>query len=261
MKEKFSYFDFLCNIIIGTLLLWAIMTLINELNTEIKFATDNVITDSLLLVILAFIIGHALQAKAKKTIEPALNKKYWYNSSPQQIYLIKEKSFCPKIKRDMIIGLLIAKFGFSEKDINKLNQESKEAKDLSEFCSYLCFTFLTDKGIGEKANIQNCFYYFFRGLTLSSLYSSIIFGSLFLYALITKLAIRPIELSCDFELIYPLVLAVLLFYFHYLFRDGAKLRAEAHIHEVFTSVIGYFVPYSKEKKKFGLLDLLKLLFK
>jgi hypothetical protein len=107
-----------------------------------KLNIDNIITESLLFILLSFLIGHVIQALAKSTVEKRINKINWNDSKPGEIYLIKGNPLCPEVKRKRIIELLHKKFRFSTKEIEfyeKLKQEAnvlleksqREAKELS----------------------------------------------------------------------------------------------------------------------------------
>jgi cbb3-type cytochrome oxidase subunit 3 len=122
------------------------------------------------------------------------------------------------------------------------DHENEEATVISHGMYRECFTFITDKGIGQKATKANEYYNFFRGLSTTCVYSTIISVMDCVY-----LSIRFFTNKTFVGLAHALTTLVLTIFFGYAvyaFRIRAKQRGELHVAEVFDSMAGYFAEKS-----------------
>lgn len=90
MKDRFSYFDFICYFIPGTLLLWVIVSFSEGFGVAQILSTTNTLTDVISFVVLAFIVGHLVQASEKSVLEKKIKQKYWNGVFFSEIFLLKD---------------------------------------------------------------------------------------------------------------------------------------------------------------------------
>jgi len=129
-------------------------------------------------------------------------------------------------------------FGLKAEDAQVLENGSDGAKAISDGMYRSCLTFITDEKTGEKAIKANEYYNFFRGLSTTSFYTSVILSIDFIYILVRSFIRRAT--SSAFQALVLLLLAIFFGYAVYAFRVRAKQRGELHVAEVFDSAAGYF---------------------
>jgi len=239
MKDKFTYFDFLAYFIPGTVLIWICIIAVKTLGLVSNLKTENIITDSLIFIVLAFVVGHFIQFRSKQRTEVTIKKKFWYGAFVSDQFLLKNNKFCSEFKRQKYIQLLQKHFELKPEEAQILEEpDNSEAKKVSNDMYRTCLTFVTDRKVGEKATKANEYYNFFRGLSTTCFYSSVILSFVCIYSLACFLR------NCtDFNIsrsLIPLLLAVFSGYSTYAFQIRAKQRGELHVTEVFESTIGYF---------------------
>lgn len=243
MKDKFTYFDFLAYFIPGAVILWICSVMAKDLGVLSALETGNVFTESLAFIVLAFVVGHFVQFRSKQKTEATIKEKYWSNAFVSEAFLLRDNEFCSEFKRRRYINLLQKHFGLAEESVNTLvDHESEEARVISHGMYRECFTFITDKGLGQKATKANEYYNFFRGLSTTCVYSIIVSVLDFVY-----LSIRFFTHRTFVGLAHSLTMLVLTIFFGYAvyaFRIRAKQRGELHVAEVFDSIAGYFAEKS-----------------
>jgi len=234
VKDKFSYFDFICYFIPGTVLIWAVLLFAKSLGILSSLATVNEFTDTLGFIIIAFISGHFIQYRAKLRLEPRIKKKYWKGAFVSEQYLIKNSGFCSEIDRQQYLKMAKDKFGYKEEELQKLDIISKESKEISHSIYRKAYALINNEGISERAAIANTYYNFFRGLTIASLYSAILF--------LLLLVIKIIEnwwgwnwVVIKRDLLIPAFLMTFFFYLKECFKERARQRGELHVEQVFNS--------------------------
>ncbi len=239
MKDKFTYFDFLVYFIPGTLLIWVCITAVKTLGLAANLKTENVITDSLTFIVLAFILGHFIQFRSKQRTESTIKKSFWSGSLVSEQFLVKNNKFCSEFERQRYIQILREHFTLGEDDIQILEKtDNPEAKKISHSMYQQCFSFITDKGIGDRAVKANEYFNFFRGLSTACVYSGFIFAIVFTFTLIRSLVNR---FYLDiFHLLILFLLAIFFCYASYTFRVRASQRGESHVADVFRSVASLF---------------------
>lgn len=247
MKEKFSYFDFICYFIPGALLIWAIILFVKNLEILSSLKTINEFTDTLGFIIIAFILGHFIQYRAKVKLEPSIKKKYWNGAFFSEQYLIKDKSFCSEIDRQKFLKMAKEKFGYNNKELQKLDSDSDDAKKISHSIYRKAYALINNEGIAERAATANTYYTFFRGLSTSSFYSALLFVAQFLI----KIGENWWAWSWNVikkDLIIPLLFVIFFFYLKECFKDRAKQRGELHVEQVFNSAYSFYVGGNKNVK-------------
>jgi hypothetical protein len=240
MKDKFSYFDFICYFIPGAVLIWTILLFAKGLGILNSFTTVNKFTDTLGFIIIAFILGHFVQYRAKLKLEPGIKKKYWNGVFVSKQYLIKNRNFCSEIDRQKFLKMAREKFGYTEEELQKLNTDSNEAKEISHSIYRKAYALINNEGIAERAATANTYYNFFRGLSTVSFYSA--------WLLILQFIIKAIEswfswswMTIKKDLLIPFSLGIFFFYLSECFKDRARQRGELHVEQVLNSAYTYYV--------------------
>jgi len=238
MKDKFTYFDFLAYFIPGAVILWICSVMAKDLGVLSVLEMGNVFTESLAFIVLAFVVGHFIQFRSRQKTEVTIKEKYWSNAFVSEAFLLKDNEFCSEFKRHRYINLLQKHFGLTGESAKILDDENEEARLISHGMYRECFTFITDKGIGQKSTKANEYYNFFRGLSTTCVYSTIVSAMDFVY-----LSIRFFTHRTFVGLAHALTMLALTIFFGYAvyaFRIRAKQRGELHVAEVFDSMAGYF---------------------
>ncbi len=172
MKDRLSYYDFLADFVPGTLFIVLVYFIAAETQVKVVLPSLNVLSDSLVFVVLAFVAGHFIQYFSKYTIEQIGKKVFWKGFFFSQWFLVQGSGFCPDFQRDHYVKVAKEDFGFSDstlaalevKDIDKAdNQALDKARNISQAIYRRFDAYASDKNIGGKALIQNTFYGFFRG--------------------------------------------------------------------------------------------------
>lgn len=243
MKNKLTYFDFLVYFIPGAAIIWICTVLAKYLGILSALKTGNILTESLAFIVLAFVVGNFIQYRSQRGTEIRIKKKHWSGAFVSERFLLKASKLCPEFKRQRYINLLQKYFVLDEKNAKILeDSESKEAREISHSMYRECFTFITDKGIGAKAIKANEYYNFFRGLSTTCAYLSIIFATGSTYLLVRFFANRTATNLAHAMIM--LLFTVLFGYAVHAFRISAKQRGELHVTEVFDSMTGYFTEKS-----------------
>ena len=227
MKDKFSYYDFLANIVPGLFLVWAL----NSISQDLIFG--NFITETLLFVVLAYILGLAIQFLSKYTIEWLIKVVFWSGSLYSHIFLIKEAKLISDEKRVRYLDLVKDKFDYKDPDLkildteNIFKEQNKEklikAKEVSHGIYQKIDSYTFDKGLAKKAHTQNIYYSLFRGLSLSFFITGLLF---------TALAILSSQFQTARSIIYP-SLSYILFI---VFMIRTKERGERYVKGLFESL-------------------------
>jgi hypothetical protein len=227
MKDKFSYYDFLANIIPGLLLAWILSS------TFQGFLFGNIVTGTFIFLVLAYILGLAIQFFSKYTIEWLIKVFFWSSSLYSSIILIKEAKIISDEKRSRLLGLVKNKFHYNDTDLKVLDTENifqgqnknklKQAKEVSHEIYRKLDSYTFDKGLAQKSHIQNIYYSLFRGLSLAFL----IIGLLF-----TALAIFSQQYQTTRNIIY-LAVSYILFI---VFLIRTKERGELYVKGLFESL-------------------------
>ncbi|VVB98834.1 Uncharacterised protein [uncultured archaeon] len=182
MQDKFSYYDFIANIIPGILILWGLNFASMTSRLLQKATTNNIATDTLTFIVLAYILGLAIQFLAKNSIEILLKHIFWKDTFFSELYLIKEANLCFESTREKILEYATNKFGYSKKQLNVLNTKNifanktklNLAMGLSQQIYRSLDAYTSDNSLAQKAHLQNIKYSMFRGISLAFFVLSII---------------------------------------------------------------------------------------
>lgn len=223
-------------------MIWAITIAVKSFGVFPPLKTDNIVIDSLIFIVLAFVVGHFVQFRSREKTQETIKKKFWNGTFVSNQFLIKDNKFCPDFKRQRYIQLLQEHFNLKSADAQILETpENPEAKTISDGMYRSCLTFITDQKIGEKATKANEYYNFFRGLSTTSFYSTIVFGISFIAILVQRFAESNFSFNAFYKsALIPFLLAIFFGYATRAFQIRAKQRGELHVAEVFDSMAGYF---------------------
>ncbi len=229
MSDKFSYYDFISNIVPGFYLAWALNNAFNIQN----FLFGNVVTESLTLIILVYILGQIIQFISKFTIEPLIKIIYWKGTFFSNIFMIKEANLCPEIIKKRYLNIISKKFNYKKEDLKILEsskifeKENKENRKKAEHLSYQIYRNIDhdtkDNNTAQKAHLQNNYYGLFRNLSVSSLILAIIYFAGFIFSFISSTTVN-ILLGIFF------LLALILFFIR------TKQRGELYIKGLYESL-------------------------
>lgn len=227
MKEKFTYYDFVANIIPGFFLVWAL----NSISKDLIFG--NVVTESLMFIILAYVLGLIIQYFSKYSIEYLVKRISWKGTFFSNIYLIKEANKCSDQTRKRYLNIIKKKYSFSDKELkildtkNIFDKKNKTKLKKAQEISYSIFRSIDyhtyDKGIAKKAHVQNNHYSLFRGLSFSFLFIGLLFSFL-------------ISQSIHFQTFQYIMYTSLSFLFCIIFLIRTKERGESYVKGLFESL-------------------------
>jgi hypothetical protein len=222
----FSYYDTLSNLIPGCIFLWGLSFFGPLANSSglLVFLSGNEIVDTALFLIIAYFVGHVLQFFSKLIIEPIIKKVFWEGHFFSEIFLIGPKK---KIEPELLANVI----NYAEKNLNLpqdklsilkddkiLTNEKKmnEAMRISNLIYRRIDARSIDTTKGQKAQLQNTFYSFFRNFSMC-------FLALFLidigFVIFGKM---PLNLRNMFSFLVIVIMSII-----FLFQ--AKQRAELYI--------------------------------
>ncbi len=228
--------------------MWSIILFAKGFGILGSLATINEITDTLGFIIIAFILGHFVQYKAKQKLEPNIKRKFWNGGFFSEQYLLKNNKFCSDTDRTKYLKMAKEKFGYTEEELKKLENDSSEAKELSHAIYRKAYSLINNEGIAERAATANIYYNFFRGLTTASFYSAILFFVQFITKIIENLSSLSWEVIKK-ELSTSLFLAIFFLYLSGCFKDRARQRGELHVEQTFNSAYTFYIGGTKSGKQ------------
>ena len=231
--DKFSYYDTLSNLIPGLVFLWALSVLGPFSTSALSLIlTGNVIVDPILLLAIAYLAGHLLQFLSKFSIEILIKQIFWNGNYFSEIFLIAAFKKCSTIELNRYLSLAENEMKIPKAELDLLRDprviddinRTKIAASLSHTIYRIIDAKSTDNIKGQKAQLQNIFYSFFRNTSMLFL----ILGILDVLALILRAT--NINLTMISIIILNLVLAGVFLY-------QAKQRGEYYIRGLYWSAI------------------------
>lgn len=173
--DKFSYYDTLSNLIPGLVFLWA-LSVLGPFSTNglTLILTGNAIVDSLLLLAIAYVTGHLLQFLSKYSIEILIKKMFWNGYYFSEIFLIAVYKKCSEIEFYRYLSFAENDLKIPKEKLEILGdpqvihdeKKMKTATTLSHAIYRIIDAKSSDTEKGQKAQIQNIFYSFFRNLAI-----------------------------------------------------------------------------------------------
>ena len=230
--DKFSYYDTLSNLIPGLVFLWA-LSVLGPFSTNglTLILTGNTIVDPILLLAIAYLIGHLLQFLSKYSIETLIKKLFWDGYYFSEIFLVAAYKKCSEVELNRYLS-------FAENDMkvpkDKLEllldphvthdkNKMKIATSLSHTIYRIIDAKSSDTAKGQKAQLQNIFHSFFRNLAMLFL----ILGILDVFAIVLHTTDMNLKM---------IALVVLNFVLTGIFLFQAKQRGEYYLKGLFWSI-------------------------
>src|SRR5208283_2603823 len=171
----FSYYDTLSDLIPGCIFLWGLSFFGPAANGNglLIFLTGNDIVDGVLLLIIAYFVGHVLQFLSKMIIEPILKAYFWEGHFFSEIFLLQSKKKIEPELLDRVVAYAEKELKLphdrlallSDGEILTNEIKAKEARKISNLI-YRMIDARTSDTIGQKAQLQNTFYSFFRNFSM-----------------------------------------------------------------------------------------------
>jgi hypothetical protein len=173
--DKFSYYDTLSNLIPGIVFLWA-LSILGPFSTNglTLILTGNPIVDPILLLAIAYLIGHLLQFLSKYSIEILIKTFFWDGYFFSEIFLITAYKKCSEIEFHRYLLFAENELDIPKEKLEVLRDPSvikdkkkmKNATTISHTIYRLLDAKSSDTAKGQKAQLQNIFHSFFRNLAM-----------------------------------------------------------------------------------------------
>jgi hypothetical protein len=144
VTEKFSYYDLLAYLVPGTVVVWAIIQLAEELGVLRLIATGSTLLDASAFVVIAFIAGHLVQAEAQRRLDTSHRYSVFPDGLPSNSFLVcgekddKGTLWCSDSRRLAYIAAAHRHGFLDDKQVEKLKtapsdeEGTKKAKQASQ---------------------------------------------------------------------------------------------------------------------------------
>lgn len=235
MTAKLSYYDFLANFVPGAFLIGVALFAFREMVPPEFVSNVNAIVDTVLFGIWALVLGHGIQFRATRGLQERLRKTWggWVSEA----YLRPGSKYCSEARRTRYLEAakkqdVLTPDAFAALETSDLIDRTamQRAAQASHDIYRAFHTAIRDSGRGEKAEIANTQFGFYRGLAVACFYG----------AVLTALgAIIRIAVSWPAILVglSDILLALLLFWLYFMFKQRVIERGTAHVREVFDSFL------------------------
>jgi len=225
--NKFTYFDFIAYIVPGALLLAAISSLTRS--SDLILITGNTAIDTLLFLIIGFIIGALSHQLSRYSIEPLVRRLFWHGRFYSDIYLVKRYQLCEEPLRDHIIDTAKSFFHFDSTSLSALDSDEITGKfpdpHVVSHQLFRQFDYYTmDNDLAKKGHVANAFYSLYRSMTLMTFILAILFVISLLWD------------ASSIESSYKVVLAVLSFLASIAFLFRTRNEGQAYVQGVLSSL-------------------------
>jgi len=225
--HAFSYYDTVANLVPGLVFLWAAQAIgpLDAAGPDL-IVMGNAIVDPLLVLAVAYVLGHVLQFLSKWTIEPLLKRVYWGGRWFSDVFLISAEDRCSPVELERNLAAAVKTLGFKEADLAVLRDldvaqdaaKMEEARSLSHAIYRAADASTIDSGTAKRGHEQNSFYSLFRGLSL-------------LFAMVAVMDLVPVLLGPErarFGLLLVVSLGLAIVFF-----IRARERGELYVRGIF----------------------------
>jgi hypothetical protein len=230
--DQFSYYDTISYLLPGLIFLWA-LSIFGPFPTNglSLILTGNTIIDPILLLATSYLVGHVLQFLSKHSLAILMNRLFWNGHYFSEIFLISSCQKCNEIEQNRFLSFAEKELKIEKEKIKVLcdpeitinNEKMKTATEISHMIYRLVDAKSSDTSKGQKAQLQNTFYTFFRNVAMLFF----ILGILDLLALIL----------CFYELnLNHIIVVITNFVLVGIFLYQSKQRAEYYVKGLFWSV-------------------------
>ena len=229
----------------GFVLLWAAQQSLRFVGLSPYFQMENWAFESLVGLVLAFVIGQIVSARGRSRFEgraswgltPVFADGLISENFLLRNRIVKGQRLCSEPRRAMLISMATAHCGLSVHDADRLEGWEKEpeaAREISHRIYRPLLTLLADEKIGEKAHTMSVRYVFFRNLNVAAAYGGLLFMLCGGYNLS-----RHIPFA-DAKIALPVLLAMLSALTSVVSRREATHFAINHVREVFDSAHHFY---------------------
>lgn len=237
METKFSFYDFISNIIPGAVVLWSFSFLLRSLPISIPIQISGGVAETTIFLILAYFVGNLVQTLSKR-YENRLRTAW--DGFPSVRFLREEDSFYSEDFKTALRKAITTFFKLPDSPASFEDASAegiKKAKDKhNQELFNLCYTFVENNKASDKPYILNSLYGFFRGLITASSICILIFGVLTLW--------RFVEIIWYGGNVWSLIVAVVLLAFFVFARKLSKERTKQRSENFADSVYrSFFVCY------------------
>jgi len=179
VADRFTYFDFIVDIVPGALVLGTISLLVGR--TDFIVITHNAAIDTLIFLTASFTIGAFLHQLSNHSIEPLVKRLFWHNRFYSEIYLVKKYGLCVDPMRSYIKSTAESLFQFDRASLTALDADStsNDAPDPHKVSHqiYRRFDYYTvDNNLAKKGHSANTLYSLYRTMTFTMIVLTILFS-------------------------------------------------------------------------------------
>lgn len=176
---RFTYFDYIANIVPGAIVLAAVSLLVGS--SSFILITGNAAIDTIVFIIVSFALGALLHQLSSHTVQPLIKRLYWHGKRYSEVYLVKRYALCRDPLRTQIVNTAESLFQFDKTSLSCLDTDSasQESMDphLVSHQIYRRFDYFTmDNDSARKGHTANTLYALFRTMTLTMLILAILFA-------------------------------------------------------------------------------------
>ncbi len=159
MIARFNLYDFITAVIPGVLFIWAVSLVAHYFDLALNIPLSGNLTETSVLIVLAYVIGLLLQGISQGVTERILLK--LWNGFPSARWLLSEDNYLSKDYKKRILEIVNNRFGIEyEKDGLPINEQLKKNQEIF----YLCYSAVEKEKLSEKPQIFNAHYGLFRCL-------------------------------------------------------------------------------------------------
>lgn len=176
---RFTYFDFIANIVPGAIVLATVSLLVGSNNFIL--ITGNAAIDTILFIIISFAVGAFLHQLSGYSVQPLLKWRFWHGKFYSEVYLVKRYGLCKDPLRTQIINAAETLFQFDSTSLSCLNTDSTSEESIDPHLVshqiYRRFDYFTmDNNLARKGHTANTLYSLFRTMTLTMLILAVLFA-------------------------------------------------------------------------------------
>ena len=179
MINRFTYFDFIVNIVPGALSLGVISLLVGSSNFIL--ITSNPAIDTLLFLVTSFTVGAFLHQLSNHTVEPLVKRLFWHGKFYSEVFLVKKYGMCKEPMRTQIIDTAVSIFHFDRASLSSLDVAPTSEAELDPHVVshqiYRRFDYYTeDNNLARKGHGANTLYSLYRTMTLTMPILTVLFS-------------------------------------------------------------------------------------
>ena len=253
MKDKFSYFDMLAYFAPGFVLLWSAQQSLRFVGLSTYFQMENWAFESLVGLVLAYVLGQLVSARARMRFEAKAFRKWtpvFRDGLISENFLLRGRTvygqaLCSEPRRVMLIEMAMTHCELSGQDAKKLDDwegQLEAAQEVSHRIYRPLLTLLTDEEVGEKAITMSVRYVFFRNLNVAAAYGVLLFVLSACYNLTINVP------WTDAKIVLPTLLGLLFALTSLASRRESLSSAINHVREVFDSAYHFYDSRSRAQR-------------